>query len=93
MATRDYTDRADDEAIRRTVDALRSRGIEATVVNSGEEANRKLLEMVPEGAEIFDHTSETLDSIGFTGYIKKTLVTPTCGMQSKPKRRRRSSVS
>ena len=71
MSSSENTNRADDEAIQRTVEALRARNIEAVVANSGDEAKKKLLEMIPEGAEIFDNTSETLDSIGFTDYINK----------------------
>ena len=60
---------ADDGAIQRTVEGLKARNMEATVVNSGAEALAKLKELLPEGAEIYNNTSETLDSIGFSEFV------------------------
>jgi hypothetical protein len=51
------------------VEALRARNIETVVVESGDAARAKLIEMVPEGAELFNNTSETLDAIGYTAYV------------------------
>jgi len=39
------------------------------VVNSGAEALAKLKELLPEGAEIYNNTSETLDVIGFSDFV------------------------
>ena len=69
MATRDPMRLADEAAIQRTVEALRARNIEAVVVESSAAAKTQLIEMVPEGAEIFNNTSETLDEIGYTAYV------------------------
>ena len=63
---------SDKDAIQRTVAALNSRNIEATLADSGEIARDLLIGMVPEGAEIFNNTSETLDSIGYTEYLNNT---------------------
>lgn len=60
---------ADEDTIQRTVAALNARDFETTVVDRGEEARDLLIGMVPEGAEIFNSTSETLDSIGYTEYL------------------------
>jgi len=63
---------ADEDAIQRTVAALNARNIETTLANSGEIARDLLIGMVPEGAELFNNTSETLDSIGYTEYLNNT---------------------
>ena len=60
----------DDAAIRRTVAALQARNIHVIVTDTCEEANNALIQLLPEGAEICDSTSETLDAIGFTAFIR-----------------------
>lgn len=63
---------ADEDAIQRTVAALNARNIETTLANNGEIARDLLIGMVPEGAELFNNTSETLDAIGYTEYLNNT---------------------
>ena len=60
----------DEAAIARTVEALRARNIHVIVTNTGEEARHALIQLLPEGAEICDSTSETLDAIGFTAFVR-----------------------
>jgi L-lactate utilization protein LutC len=60
----------DNAAILRTVEALRARNIHAIVTDTREEANNALIQLLPEGAEICDSTSETLDAIGFTAFVR-----------------------
>lgn len=55
-----------DDVIEKTAKALTENGFEAQVVNSSEEAKDKVLELIPEGAELMTMTSRTLDSIGVT---------------------------
>lgn len=55
---------ADDGSVERTVSSLRSNGIEAFVVEDGNGARKKFLEIVPEGSEVMNMTSVTLDDIG-----------------------------
>ena len=57
------------ESIQRTIEGLASRNVEAFLVESGEAALDKLKELVPEGSEVFVNTSETLTTIGYTGYM------------------------
>ena len=57
------------ESIQRTINGLASRNVEAFLVESGEAALAKLKELVPEGAEVFVNTSETLATIGYTDYM------------------------
>ena len=69
MATTSPTGLAGAAAIQRTVEGLKARNMEAMVVNSGAEALAKLKGLLPEGAEIYNNTSETLDSIGFSEFV------------------------
>ncbi|MCY4417393.1 MAG: lactate utilization protein [Chloroflexi bacterium] len=57
------------ESINRTIEALADRNVDAVLVESREAALAKLLELVPEGCEVFVSTSETLDTIGYTEYM------------------------
>ena len=57
------------ESIDRTIEALADRNVDAVLVESREAALSKLLELVPEGCEVFVSTSETLDTIGYTEYM------------------------
>ncbi len=56
-------------SISRTIAALAARNVDAILVESREAALAKLREWVPEGAEVFVSTSETLDTIGYTEYM------------------------
>ena len=69
MTTGNSTTPASAESIQKTIDALAARNVEAILVESGEEALAKLKELVPEGAEVFVNTSETLATIGYTEYM------------------------
>ena len=62
----------DDAALLRTVAALKARNIAAVVAENGDDAREKLIEMIPDGAEVFKSTSETLDTIGYSDYIRQT---------------------
>ena len=60
---------ATSESIQRTIEGLAARNVEAFLVESSEAALAKLKELVPEGSEVFVNTSETLETIGYTGYM------------------------
>ena len=66
------TVRVDQAAIDRTVAGLRSRNVEAVVAENADEACQILIDMIPDGAEVFKSTSETLDTIGYSDYIRET---------------------
>lgn len=57
------------DSISRTIQALAARNVDTVLVESREAAMTKLLELVPEGCEVFVSTSETLDTIGYTEYM------------------------
>jgi len=62
---------ASDEAVQRTAQALKENGIEAFIVESGEEAKQKISELLPEGAEVFTCTSRTLDTLGIPAIVNE----------------------
>ena len=73
MSETDSSTSPDDaDAIQRTADSLRACRVAVVVVENGEEATRKIIDMLPEGAEVFKSTSETLDSIGFSDYLRQS---------------------
>ena len=69
MSTGNPTTTANAESIGRAIEALAARNVEAFLVDSREAALAKLLELVPEGSEVFVNTSETLATIGYTEYM------------------------
>jgi len=61
---------ANAETIKKTVDALLKRGIEAVVVNNRAEALEKLKSFIQKGASVMNGSSRTLEEIGFVDYLK-----------------------
>ena len=51
-------------SVEKTIGALKANGIEAVFVKNGAEAKKKVLEIIPKGAEVMNMTSVTLDTIG-----------------------------
>lgn len=63
---------ADEATINRTTKALKNNGIKALVLKNGKEARKKVLELLPKGAEVMTMTSVTLDTIGISGEINES---------------------
>jgi len=63
-ASADPAARPTDERIEHVAQALRANNIEAIVVDTGAEARRRILELIPEGAEVHTAVSKTLEDIG-----------------------------
>ncbi len=61
---------ASDDQIARTVEALSSNGIEVSVCNTGEEARDCVLSMIPNGAEVYNSVSRTLELTGLAREIE-----------------------
>jgi hypothetical protein len=59
-------------AIERAADALRTHGFDAHVVPDGAAARELLLSLIPDGAEVGEGASQTLDGIGVTEIIEKS---------------------
>ncbi len=63
---------ADVQTINKTIAALKENGIEAEVVGNGEEAKKRVLELIPEGSEVMTMTSMTLEAIGLASEINES---------------------
>jgi L-lactate utilization protein LutC len=63
---------ATDQQVEAVVNALETRNIHAVVVNNGEEAKKLVLELVPQGAEVYANVSKTLEQIGITAEIDQS---------------------
>ncbi|MBI2334309.1 LUD domain-containing protein [Candidatus Daviesbacteria bacterium] len=55
---------ADQDTVNKTTQSLKANGIDAKFVKSGEQAKEEVLKLIPKGAEVFNETSVTLDTIG-----------------------------
>lgn len=55
---------ASDEQIERTAQALETNGIHTLVAENGNEAQKMVFDLLPEGAEVFTATSQTLEKLG-----------------------------
>jgi hypothetical protein len=63
---------ASDDIIEKTATALESNGIRALVVRSGAEARDLVIQLLPAGAEVFNNTSRTLETIGLADDIERS---------------------
>lgn len=61
----------DDATIEKTIKALKSNGINAIVVKTNSEAKDKVISLIPEGSEVMQMTSVTLDKIEISDIINK----------------------
>jgi hypothetical protein len=67
----DYSQLAAQEAIEKTVEALKGKDYEVHVVESGAEALSKIKELIPQGASVMNGSSVTLETIGFVDHLKE----------------------
>lgn len=65
-----YDALASKDAVKKTMIAVKPRGINPEFVNTKEEAFKRLKELIPSGAEINMGTSTTLNEIGFIDLLK-----------------------
>jgi hypothetical protein len=63
-ATRDFSAAAPEALIQKLAAALSANNIEAIVVDTGKEAASRVLELVPQGAEVHSGKSKTIEDIG-----------------------------
>ena len=68
----DYSKVVSKESIDKTVESLNKNNIQTIVVSTGVEAKEKALSMLPEGAEVMNMTSVTLDSLGISKEIQES---------------------
>lgn len=63
---------APDDRISAAVAALKANGIRASVVESGADARSVVRSLLPEGAEVYNNTSRTLEAIGVADDIERS---------------------
>ena len=68
----EFAELASDERLARAAAALEASGIGSHVVDSGAEARELMLSLLPEGAEVFNNTSRTLEAIGAAEDIEQS---------------------
>jgi hypothetical protein len=71
-ASAEFSELASDEDIESVAHALEDNGVTALVSDSGHEARELLRSMLPEGAEVFNNTSQTLEAIGVADDIERS---------------------
>ena len=68
----EYAKQATDEKIERTSKALEANGIQTLIAETGAEAKRLFLELIPEGSEIFLSSSVTLEQLGIVADVDQS---------------------
>jgi L-lactate utilization protein LutC len=63
---------ASEDRVQRAMKALEANNIAAYVAENGREARKKVLELLPPGAEVFTSTSKTLETIGITDDVNNS---------------------
>ncbi len=63
---------ATDESIEKTIEALKANGINAMVLENGQDAKQKVFELLPQGAEVMSMSSVTLDTLGISKEINES---------------------
>lgn len=66
-----YTETAPLEAVKKTKQALEANGFKVKVVDTLQDAREAVLDMVPEGAEVFTATSVTLSEVGLDSELNE----------------------
>ena len=67
-----FSELADDQIISATIQALKNNNIEAVVVENAGKAKEKVLEILPEGAEVMNMSSVTLETLGLDKEINES---------------------
>lgn len=65
-----YDSLPSEEMIKKTMEAVKTRGISVEFVNTGDDAFKRLKELIPSGSEIMTGSSTTLEQIGFVDLLK-----------------------
>ena len=68
----EYAKQATDEKIERTSKALEANGIQTLIADTGADAKRLFLELIPEGSEVFLSSSVTLEQLGIVADVDQS---------------------
>lgn len=66
----EFTQLASEQQIKKTIQALQAHSIRVVVFDTGEEARKHVLDLIPDGAEVYRSTSRTLEVIGLAEQIE-----------------------
>lgn len=69
---REFAELASDVQIQNAVKALESNGIKVLIAETGEEARKLVLDLVPQGAEVYANLSKTLETLGLSAEFDKS---------------------
>jgi LUD domain len=72
VPSREFGVLASDERIAAVAEALERNGFRAFVVDTGQEARLRVRQLLPDGAEVYNNTSRTLESIGIADDIERS---------------------
>ena len=72
IPNKEFTKLASDGQIERTVKALEANGMHTLVAETGEEAKKLVLDLVPQGAEVYTNQSKTLEKLGLFDEFDKS---------------------
>ena len=72
IPNKEFARLATDEQIARSAQALEANNIHAIIVETGEEARKLVLDLVPGGVEVLANVSKTLEKLGITDEIDKS---------------------
>jgi ribosomal protein S21 len=67
-----YSTKASKESINKTIENLKGNGISAELVENAEQALKRFKDLVPEGSEVMQMTSVTLDNLGISKEINES---------------------
>ena len=70
VPNQEFTQLASEEQITKTVQALEAHGIRTVVVETGEEARSRVLDLIPPDVEVYNSVSRTLELIGLAADIE-----------------------
>ena len=67
-----WSELASDESIAKTIESLKTNGINAILVKNKEEAKKEVLELLPKDAEVISMSSVTLETLGLPKEINES---------------------
>lgn len=70
LSNSEFTQLASEQQIEKTVEALQAHGIQVIVFDTGEEASKYVLNLIPDGAKVYNSPSRTLELIGVAEQIE-----------------------
>jgi L-lactate utilization protein LutC len=72
IPNKEFAKIASNAQIERVAKALERNGMKVLIAENGEEAKRLVLDLIPQGAEVYSNVSKTLEKIGVAAEIDKS---------------------